>query len=465
MKSVRKETETVAESDSDLPGGAATASIAVEAHELDRALARVMMMSLPPVCLGLAALYLFFAVGHVFMLPPEAVAPMVICAAASAILLFSLFVILKIGVVTERVAMPLSALVTVVVIVNTVLNFYLVPNLRETTNFILVILGSSMLVLSTRWLCAVIALTVGGWWLVVWSLPPSPDFGHFAFGLVTSLVLGGLVHTVRMRTTRRAERLLILDERQKEHLRIAAQRAEHTRQLAEEANRAKSMFLANMSHEIRTPMNGIVGMTDLVLESRLDANQRECLNMVQSSAETLLHLINDILDFSKIEAGRMELEMVEFSIEKVISEVVTPLRPEAERKGLGLKVNLGEHLPDLVIGDPIRVGQVLRNLLSNAIKFTEEGEILVSVRAVAADRTHHLEWSVKDSGIGIPTGKLEHIFESFTQADGSTTREYGGTGLGLAISSELVSLMGGRISVESEIGTGSTFSFSLDFTR
>ncbi|MBZ5595175.1 MAG: hypothetical protein LAP39_23260 [Acidobacteriia bacterium] len=300
----------------------------------------------------------------------------------------------------------------------------------------------------------VVVLQRPGWWTLSRAL--------WLIGLLAIVVFvaSGWVAMLRRRvqaqTSKLGARNLELHE--------ALEMAESATRRAQEADKLKSEFLANMSHEIRTPMNAIIGMTALAEDTTSRAELREYLGDVTNAAKSLLALLNDILDFSKIEAGRIELDVLPFSLRKCLAHAAKVVAVSAEAKGLQLTTEVPDHVPDQVIGDPVRLRQVLLNLLNNAVKFTAAGSIeLLVVRDIGPEGAVTIHFSVRDTGPGIPRDKFDTIFEAFRQADGSIARRYGGTGLGLAICSRLVHLMGGRIWLESELGAGSTFHFTVTF--
>jgi len=285
-------------------------------------------------------------------------------------------------------------------------------------------------------------------------------------GNVLGVVIVARDVTVQNRISKELTEAMVFAELATEIAEEAKLKAENATAIAEDAVKAKQQFLSNMSHEIRTPMNAIIGFTKVILKTELNVKQREYLNAIKQSGDALIVLINDILDLAKVDAGKMTFEEIPFKLESSISAMIHLFEAKIEEKNLKLIRNYDKAIPEVLLGDPVRLHQIILNLVSNAVKFTAQGSITISIKLLEEDEQKAMiEFAVSDTGIGISAGKLESIFENFQQASSGTSRLYGGTGLGLAIVKQLVEAQGGTITVESAIDTGSTFRFSLPFKK
>jgi signal transduction histidine kinase len=442
---------------------------------VQRALDALLAESLRPILVGLALFYALISVWYVgeFAATPEASSASMLELGAFGLQLSERAMrplstgVFSLGLLAAAVwfarnrlpaelAHPVAAVIGLAVVLNCLVLIVTGAEPRQTTNLIFAQIGFGCLLYRFRWYVLLSTASIAGWLWVVGARRVEPVWYHFGFALGQATLFGAMLLWLRLRAQRRLHELFLRDQVLKEQLKAA-----HA--AARAAVQAKSEFLANMSHEIRTPMTAMLGMTELLQLSDLAVVQREYADTIARSGEALLQIVNDILDFSKIEAGQLSIEEIGFDLADVLEDVRELLSIKARQHGLALAIDVASDLPRQVRADPTRIRQVLVNLVGNALKFTHEGGVIVhaSSREQLADGRFLLDLAVEDTGIGIAPEQRARVFESFTQADTATTRRYGGTGLGLAICNRLSVLMGGSLSLESEVGKGSTFHLTI----
>jgi len=404
---------------------------------------------LTPMAASFFLLYMLITCSHYFLLPDDYKWGLVSLALVTTV--FSFVLMRK----SAKISTPHQRLGILALLllgsVNSLAHLWLSQSPEQTTNLFLVILACGI-VLSNRFQWVVLILLNWAGWVMVNLAADMPLMLHFFFSMLMGTLLSWFSHLGRQKLVSKQVELT-----QQRDYAVAHEKK------AMAANEAKSAFLANMSHEIRTPMNGVIGMIDVISRMELGEQQTTFLATAKRSADSLMLIINDILDFSKIEAGELKLEHIAFDLTTFMDEMIQEQQFQADRKGLQLELKAETADSISVIGDPLRLKQIFNNLLSNAIKFTETGGISINYSTTCSADTIRFSVAVSDTGAGIDEAVIPSLFESFSQADSSTTRKFGGTGLGLAITKQLCELMGGEISLKSEVGKGSTFTFFVIF--
>lgn len=399
-------------------------------------------------------LYIVFTVAHPFYFDPPALFAMVALGSSTAVTLGALWVLARRERVPEDLAQPLIAVGLSLALLNTVALSALRRSPEMTFWFALLAMAGGLLFLSWNWFTAFVSIDVFSWLWVAIQSPPDPGWSEFApFVMLSAIALASFTIASRRR--------IYHDVLSREFkLRQINQQLDRARKHAEAAEQTQSQFLANVSHDVRNPLSAIIGETELLQASDPDPEQEESLETIEASARHLLHLIDDILDMTKVEAGQLSVEEEPFQLERVLEETLEMVQGRAEDKGLTLERTVADDVPEAVTTDPHRLQQILGNLVTNAVKFTEEGEVRVQVTVERSDPLE-LRFEVTDTGSGIPEDRQEDLFQPFIQLDRRSPQEEEGTGLGLAICNRLVDLLGGEIGVESTVGEGSTFWFTL----
>ena len=408
-----------------------------------------------PVAWGLTVLYLIFGIAHLLLLPEDVRVIMALVAFSTAIVLNVIGYFCRRDTVRPQYAHPIAAGIAVLILVNSLLHLYLIPEPRLTTNVTLLTIGVGIFFLSVPWLAFILALAMGGWLIVAQPTLADPEWVHFAFAQIAAVFIAAMAHTVRYRATRRIERLRIQDKRRRQSLRRAAEEAqqrtielEQAKEAAESASRAKTAFLTKISHEFRTPLSVIIGYSEMLQEKQPATNVFE-MEAIQTAAHSLLKMVNGLIDLASIEAGRLTISPATFQLDGFIDDIVLEAQPLVRANRNELRVHRADNLGQMV-SDASKIRRVLLDLIDNAAKFTQDGEVTLSVMRQTADNGQGdwVQLRISDTGIGIAPEQMEHLFEIFRQGDDSSTRRHGGVGMGLALAERYCNLLGGTIHVE-----------------
>ena len=427
----------------------ATQNSHISQQEMRVALAGVVYDGLRPISLGLSFLFLIFAIAHSVLLPRSIAVPMAVTAFLSAVLFVVLAILIQRALVTARYAHQIVAGIAQVVLVNCFLHLYLTGEMHQTTNILLLIVGVACFCLSIPCFVFVLTTALVGWGLIVWSLPPSPEWLHFTFAMFSATVLALLVFYVRLRTYRRLEHLRVQERQQKIEL-------ENALTAAKEVDRLKDDLISTVSHELRTPLTSLLGFTELMLARDFSQpKQRDLLSIVHRESLRLTNLINNFLDFQAITSGRPRYHFAKAQLTPLLREIVSVFAQSDGKHTWQLSVP--DSLPPVYI-DTNRIQQVLANLFSNAVKFSPE---LGTITVGAEHQQSMIKVWVSDQGMGIPSYALPQLFTKFFRVDDDATRAISGTGLGLALVKEIIEAHQGQVWVESTHGKGSTFFFTL----
>lgn len=426
--------------------------------------------SLKPIFLALGIMYVVLCGVHLLVLPESARYLMSVLAGTSAVGLLSTYFTLKKNIPSVRqhtVAIAAFGIIGVP-IVNTLVHIYLLPDPKQTTNLLIIIMAAGILVLSSRLYFLLTISCMVGWLILLFNQLDIDNIVHYGIALLIAFSVSAAVHFNRRRIILSLTRNRQLQIDRKKELQEAKYELEGkvfelkvAKEEAEAAAIVKEQFLSNVSHELRTPLNAVIGLAELLEMNDPKPDQIEDLQTLRYSGENLLQLINDVLDFSKINSTALEMEHIPFNLKEMMHQLDRSHRFKATDKGILFSVTSSGYVPASVIGDPLRLKQILNNLLSNAIKFTDEGEVNLIVHGTKNNNNVTLRFEVIDTGIGISEEQMKSIFDPFKQADSAATRKYGGTGLGLAITNKLVTAYGADLAVDSELGKGSTFGFEI----